>query len=126
MKTLLLALRVLTVALATACDRRDDPEHAPTADAAPANASALPATDPAPPASANPGADPSTRVARPGSDDALARGLLSIVDDQEMQADQQAIAKPVTGGAGVRANDGNTAQRQPDPDQDIGPGGGLT
>ncbi|MEO6518660.1 MAG: hypothetical protein ABIO17_06680 [Pseudoxanthomonas sp.] len=123
MKTLLLALRLLTVALATACDRRDDFANALTADAVAADTPALPATDSAPPASVNPGAEPTTSVATPGSDDALALGLFSVVDAQEIQADQQVIAKPVTGGAGVRANDGNTAHRQPDPDQGIGPGG---
>ena len=97
MKTSLLALSLLTVALATACDRRDDPENAPTADAATADASALPATDPTAPASANSGADGMASVVTPGSDDALALGLLSVVDDQEIQAAQQAIAKPVTG-----------------------------
>ncbi|HYM85400.1 MAG TPA: DUF4142 domain-containing protein [Pseudoxanthomonas sp.] len=93
MKTSLLAMSLLTLALATACDRRDDTDNAPKPDAATADASAMPATDP----TAAAPADSMAPAAAPATDDALALGLLSAVDDHEIQAAQQAIAKPVTG-----------------------------
>ena len=94
MKISLLTLSLLTLVLTSACDRRADPENAPTADAATSDASAISATDPTAPVTAP---DPNAPVATPANDDALALGLLSVVDDHEIKAAQQAIAKPVTG-----------------------------
>lgn len=95
MKTSLLAVSLLTLALATACDRRDDTDNAPKPDAATTDASALPATDPA--ATTPAATDPAAPAGATAADDALALGLLSVVDDHEIQLAQQAISKPVTG-----------------------------
>lgn len=91
MKTSLIALSVLTLALATACDRRDDPENAPTPEASTADTAPLPATEPTAPV------DPDAMIpAPPAADDALALGLLAAVNDHEIRAAQQALAKKVS------------------------------
>ena len=96
MKTRLLALSLLSVALATSCDRRDDPANAPDNAPAPeaaADTAPLPAADSA---TAAPG-DATADAAAPANDDALALGLLAAVDDHEIQAAQQALSKKVSG-----------------------------
>ena len=109
MKTSLLALSLLTLAIATSCDRRDDPGNAPTPEAT-ADTATLPATDPTADAPMNPGADPNamdpnatpamnadgTPAGVPATDDSLALGLLAVVDDHEIQAAQQALSKQVS------------------------------
>jgi predicted outer membrane protein len=105
MKTSLLALSLLTLAIATSCDRRDDPDNAPTPETT-ADSATLPATDPTAAAPMNPGADPNAADSNatpamnadgaPATDDSLALGLLAVVDDHEIQAAQQALSKQVS------------------------------
>lgn len=96
MKTHLLALSLLTLAIATACDRREDPANAPMTDAATTDAAAMPPTDPNAATPANPN-DPNTATATPATDDSLALGLLAAVNDHEIKAAQQAYSKQVSG-----------------------------
>ncbi len=91
MKTSLLVLSLLTLAISTSCDRRDDPENAPTPEATTADTAPMPATEPTAPV-----APETTPPAPAATDDSLALGLLAVVNDQEIQAAQQAIAKKVS------------------------------
>ncbi len=91
MKASLLVLSLLAVAITTSCDRRDDPENAPTPEAAIIDTAPLPATDPTAPIAIE-----ATTPAAPATDDSLALGLLVVVDDNEIKAAQQAIAKKVS------------------------------
>lgn len=94
MKASLLAMSLLTLAIATACDRRDDPDNAPTPEAVTDTAS-VPATDPTAAAPTNPNLQPDGTVA-PAADDSLALGLLAAVNDHEIKAAQQALSKQVS------------------------------
>ena len=94
MKASLLAVSLLTLAIATACDRRDDPDNAPTPEAVTDTAS-VPATDPTAAAPADPTLQPDGAVA-PAADDSLALGLLAAVNDHEIKAAQQALSKQVS------------------------------
>jgi predicted outer membrane protein len=95
-KTSFVALSLLTVALATSCDRRDDPGNAPTPDAAVSDTAPVPATDPTASVPAAADGDAASPAATPATDDALALGLLAAVDDHEIQAAQQAMSKKVS------------------------------
>ncbi len=94
MKASLLAMSLLTLAIATACDRRDDADNAPTPEAVTDTAS-VPATDPTAAAPTNPNLQPDGTVA-PAADDSLALGLLAAVNDHEIKAAQQALSKQVS------------------------------
>ena len=94
MKASLLAMSLLTLAIATACDRRDDPDNAPTPEAVTDTAS-VPATDPTAAAPTDPNLQPDGTVA-PAADDSLALGLLAAVNDHEIKAAQQALSKQVS------------------------------
>jgi predicted outer membrane protein len=96
MKTSLFAVSLLTLAIATACDRREDPANAPTTDAATTDAAAVPPTDPTAANPANPNTDPNAATATPAMDDSLALGLLAEVNDHEIKAAQQALSKQVS------------------------------
>ncbi|NDK39961.1 DUF4142 domain-containing protein [Pseudoxanthomonas gei] len=98
MKIPLVAMSLLTVALATAC-KRNDPADTP-AEAAARTEAAQPAatTEPAtdtPAVAATPAAV--TATSTPAVKDALVLGLLSAVDDHEIRLAQQAYEKKVTG-----------------------------
>ena len=99
MKIPLVAMSLLTLALATAC-KGNDPADTPAEAAARAEA-APPATATEPAAStAAPPATPAaavTATSTPAVKDALVLGLLSVVDDHEIRAAQQAYEKKVTG-----------------------------
>lgn len=92
MKVSLLALSLLAVVIGTSCDRRDDPENAPTPEAAVTDAAPVPATDPTLPVATK--ADASPDAVAP--DDSLALGLLVAIDDNQIKAAQQAVAMKVS------------------------------
>lgn len=94
MKSPLLAASLLTLAMATACDRRDDADNAPTPEAAASATVPTPATDPTAVSATDPNATPT--AAAPATDDSLALALLVAVDDHEIQAAQQAASKNVS------------------------------
>lgn len=94
MKASLLATSLLTLSIATACDRRDDPDNAPTPEAVTDTAS-IPATDPTAAAPSDPNLQTGGTVA-PAADDSLALGLLAAVNDHEIKAAQQALSKQVS------------------------------
>ena len=96
MKTSFFALSLLTLAMATACDRREDPDNAPTPDAATADASSIPPSDPTAAAPTTPDMDPNAATTAPATDDSLALGLLAAVNDHEIKAAQQALSKQVS------------------------------
>ena len=91
MKNSLFALSLLTVALATSCDRRDDPDNAPTPEAA-TDTAPMPATDPTTPVQP----DAAAPAATPAADDSLALGLLAALNEHEIQTAQQAASKKVS------------------------------
>ena len=93
MKTSILALSLLTLAVATACDRRDAPENQPTPEAAVTDEASAPPTNAAAPAA---GGDVAAPAATPATDDSLALGLLAAVNEHEIQAAQQAVSKQVS------------------------------
>jgi putative membrane protein len=93
MKTSILILSVLTVALSTACTDRDNVDAATTPAADTAAATATP-NEAAPADVAPAAAAPSTA---PAQDDGLALGLLASVNEHEIKAADQAISKKVTG-----------------------------
>lgn len=94
MKTPLLAFSLLALAMTSACDRRDDPENSPTPEAAVADSATMPASDPTADAPTDTNAGGTAPMA--ANDDALALGLLAVVDDHEIQAAQQAKSKQVS------------------------------
>lgn len=91
MKTSILVLSVLTVALCTACKNRDnvDPNATPAAD----TAAATTAPDETSPADV----PPADTAPAPAQDDGLALGLLASVNEHEIKAADQAMSKNVTG-----------------------------
>lgn len=105
MKTSLIALGLLAIAVATSCDRREMAENQPSPqpsdtadaaaarDAAPSGAQTAPATAPTTPADTAP--DAMAADARP--DDGVALGWLAAVDEHEIAAAKQAKEKGVTG-----------------------------
>jgi putative membrane protein len=93
MKTSILTISLLTLAVATACDRRDAADNQPTPEATAAADPATPA-DPSAPAAGDATADPA--AAAPAADDSLALGLLAAVNEHEIQAAQQAVSKQVS------------------------------
>lgn len=90
MKSSLVALSMICALLATACDRRTDPENAPESDVSTEAVAAPDASNPT--ASVEGDVTASSPAA---SNDALALGLLAAIDDHEIQAAQQAIGKNV-------------------------------
>jgi predicted outer membrane protein len=96
MKTPLLTFSLLALAVTSACDRRDDPDNAPTPEPAVAETAAVPASEPDATAPTEANADGTAPAATPASDNALALGLLAAVDDHEIQAAQQAKSKQVS------------------------------
>lgn len=94
MKISLLALSLLSLAIATSCDRRDNAENAPTPEPAAADSAPTPATDPTAVTATDPNA--TATAATPATDDSLALALLVAVNDHEIQAAQQAASKQVS------------------------------
>lgn len=92
MKSSILAISLLTLAVATACDRRDAPENQPTPEAAVTDEAGTPATNPTAPVEG----DAAAPAATPATDDSLALGLLAAVNEHEIQAAQQAVSKQVS------------------------------
>lgn len=90
MKTSLFAISLLTLAVATACDRRDAPENQPTPEAAASAETTAPPTNPTAPVEGD------AAAAVPATDDSLALGLLAAVNEHEIQAAQQAVSKQVS------------------------------
>ena len=90
MKTSLFAISLLTLAITTACDRRDAPENQPTPEAASSEEAAMPPTNPTAPV------EGSAAASAPATDDSLALGLLAVVNEHEIEAAQQAVSKQVS------------------------------
>ena len=93
----LLAFSLLSIAVATSCDRRSDQENASASTATTSAAEATPGAEQAASPVTSGDATDSASSAPAAADDSLALGLLGTVNDNEIKAAQQAMSKKVSG-----------------------------